>query len=67
MKRPARRERIYDTPALVVTDPGYRGRLLVAHIGLSAVEIRELICVYHALGYPAHCLTVTTPARAMAA
>jgi len=51
---------------LTITDPNYRGRVLVVHTGLALAEARELARVYRSMGYPPRCITLT-PARERAA
>ena len=43
---------------LTVTDPGYRGRVLVVHEGVAAANLSELLSIYRGLGYPPACLHV---------
>jgi hypothetical protein len=58
-------ERVAD---LTITDPHYRGRILVMHDDLSRTDARELADVYRALGYPeASIVLEVAPAVAEAA
>jgi hypothetical protein len=52
---------------LTITDPHYRGRVLVVHADLSKRDAAQLVAVYRALGYPEKSLHQTPVVGRLAA